>query len=164
MHSSAARGFALLWLLAFVAVLGLVAAHSAALGHDASRRDAERALLDIGEEFRAALASWRLATPGQPAAGPTELKDLLRDPRTPGVRRHLRRLHADPLTGRDTWGLVRDDAGRIVAVYSLAPGVPIKRSGFGPQQAGFEEADTYARWRFGFAPAVPPTPGRANRP
>jgi type II secretory pathway pseudopilin PulG len=150
------RGFALVLLLVLVAVLGAASAHVVQLGHAASRRDAEQALLAAGEDFRLALLSWRRAERGgaNPATrGPTELADLLRDPRVPGVRRHLRRIPVDPLTGRAEWGLVRD-GGVIVAVHSLAAGRPIKRQGFAPWQAGFEEAESYAQWRFGFTVPV----------
>lgn len=149
----AARGYALVLLLVLVAALGVAAAGAVQLGHNAGRRHAEAALLDIGDDFRAALLSWRRGGPGL-AVGPTQLADLLRDPRVPGVRRHLRAIPFDPLTGRAEWGLLRDSAGRIVAVYSLAPGRPVKRQGFGPTQAGFEEAESYAQWRFGLVPSV----------
>lgn len=152
------RGFALILLLVLVAVLGAATAHVVQLGHAASRRDAEQALLAAGEDFRAALLSWRRAeragSANAASRGPAELADLLRDPRVPGVRRHLRRVPVDPLTGRAEWGLVREGGG-IVAVYSLAAGRPIKRQGFAPWQAGFEEAETYAQWRFGLAAPAP---------
>jgi hypothetical protein len=113
------------------------------------RRATEQALLAAGEQFRVALLSWRAGG----GTGPTELAELLRDPRVPGLRRHLRRLPHDPMTGRSEWGLLRDNGGRIVAVYSLAEGRPIKRDGFdGVRQAGFEEAESYAQWVFGAVP------------
>lgn len=154
------RGYALVLLLVLVAALGVVAAGAVQAGHNAGRRNAEAALLAAGDDFRAALLSWRRSGPGL-SVGPAELADLLRDPRVPGVRRHLRAIPFDPLTGRAEWGLVRDNAGRIVAVHSLAPGRPIKRQGFGPTQAGFEEAESYAQWRFGLVPNVR-VPGAAT--
>jgi type II secretory pathway pseudopilin PulG len=148
-------GFGYLLLLVGVAVLSAAAAAAVALGHDAQRRDAEQALLDIGRDFRAALASYRAAGGGRGAAGPGELADLLRDPRQPGVLRHLRRIPADPLDPRAPWGLVRDGGGRIVAIHSTAQGRPIKRAGFEPAFAGFEDAQTYGQWQFGVLPAPP---------
>jgi type II secretory pathway pseudopilin PulG len=157
-------GFAYVLLLVLVAVLGISAAGSVQLGQSILRRHAEEALLVAGEDFRKALASWRAAGAQQPAAaaGPTELAELLRDPRVPGVRRHLRRVPADPLTGSADWAVVRDLAGRIVAVHSLAPGRPIKREGFGPAQAGFTEAESYAQWQFGTPPVRVRAPGEAD--
>ena len=150
------RGFSYLLLLLLLAVLAIAATGSVTLGHAMERRAAERALLETGEEFRLALLSWRRVG-GSGAGGPAELNELLRDPRVPGVRRHLRRLLHDPLTGRAEWGLLRDTNGRIVAVYSLAEGVPIQRDGFdGLRQAGFEEPENYQQWRFGVMPLAAP--------
>jgi type II secretory pathway pseudopilin PulG len=148
------RGYAYVLLLVLVAALGVTAAGSVQLGQSMTRRHAEEALLAAGNDFRAAIASWRRSgavSPGNPG-GPRELAELVRDPRVPGVNRHLRRVPADPLTGSSEWGLVRDGGGRIVAVYSLAPGKPIKRDGFPPTQLGFANADSYAQWEFGFPP------------
>lgn len=144
-NAPAQRGFSYLLLLVLIAVLGLAAAGSVSVGTSVTRRHAEEALLQAGEEFRAALASYRAGG----RTGPQQLSELLRDPRVPGVRRHLRRIPHDPLTGSAEWGELRDSANRIVAVYSLAPGRPIKRSGFNNLQAGFDEAERYSQWRFG---------------
>ena len=156
------QGFAYLLLLVLVAVLAVAAAGSVAVGSAVTRRHAEEALLVAGEEIRSALASYQ----GNPRSGanarngPEQLADLLRDPRVPGVRRHLRRIPHDPLTGRAEWGEVRDGANRILAVYSLAPGRPIKRAGFGATQPGFDAADSYAKWTFAVTPLLPAAPVR----
>ncbi|HET7792712.1 MAG TPA: type II secretion system protein [Rhizobacter sp.] len=118
-------------------------------GENIARRNAEQALLAVGEELRSAIVSFRAAGGNGASSGPKELSDLLRDPRMAGVRRHLRRIPVDPLTGAASWGLVRDATGGIAAVYSLAEGRPIKRDNFEAAQAGFENADSYARWWFG---------------
>jgi hypothetical protein len=153
-------GFSYLLLLLLLAVLAVATTGSLALGHVMERRAAEQALLATGDDFRAALLSWRRGGGGG-GGGPAELAELLRDPRVPGVRRHLRQLPHDPLTGRAEWGLVRNNAGRIIAVYSLAEGTPIKRDGFDAlRQAGFEEAESYAQWTFGAVPVRPPPVNR----
>jgi hypothetical protein len=77
----------------------------------------------------------------------------------PGVRRHLRQIYADPLTGKEEWGLVLDSEGFIVGVHSLAEARPIKRTGWGPQRAAFEEAQSYKEWVFGL-----PNAGQAKVP
>lgn len=158
------HGFALVLLLVLVAVIATVTAGAVQAGHTAGRRSAEAALLVAGEDFHAALVSWRRGAPGA-SVGPAELAELVRDPRVPGVQRHLRQIPYDPLTGRAEWGLLRDNAGRIVAVHSLAPGQPITRRGFAPTQAGFEDASSYAQWQFGFRlPARPPGPASPAMP
>jgi type II secretory pathway pseudopilin PulG len=151
--SAPASGFAYVLLLIAISVIGVVASASLHMGSQMARRDAEQSLLSIGREFEQALRAYA-AVPTNAASpvtarGPRTLEELLKDPRTPSTRRYLRQIYADPLTGRDAWGLAKDPAGFIVGVYSLADGKPIKQTGFEPSQAGFEEAETYAAWVFG---------------
>lgn len=162
-------GFAYVLLLIGIAVISISATASLSLGAKISRRDAEQALLSIGAEFEQALRGYA----GVPAntisavntinaRGPRTLDELLKDPRSPSTRRHLRQIYADPLTGRDQWGLVRDPAGFIVGVYSLADGKPIKQTGFDPIQANFEEAQSYSAWVFGLPTAQAQTNVRTS--
>ncbi|MFZ4650790.1 MAG: type II secretion system protein [Rubrivivax sp.] len=147
--------------LVVLAMLALAAAATARLGAAAHRRAAEGALLEAGAAFSAALASYARVTPkGQPDA-PRRLQDLLRDPRFPGVLRHLRRLPVDPLTGRQEWGLYREDDaddGGIMGVYSLARGRPLKQANFDSRFQDFERRQTYSEWLF-VRPADPTATG-----
>ena len=148
-----APGAAYLLLLVAVATLGIAAAGSATLGAAASRQDAERQLLATGAEFTSALASYRASAPAnRPVSGPQDLAALLKDPRIAGVRRHLRQVRDDPLTGQPDWGLVRARDGGIIGVFSQAPGRPQKQQGFGPAQAHFQRAERYADWVFTATP------------
>jgi len=143
-----ARGSAYLWMLFFVAMLGVglaVAGETWSLG---ARREREQQLLAIGEEFRQALRSYRRAQFGGAARQyPADLEDLLRDNRFPGIQRHLRRIYRDPMTGKAEWGLVRR-GGRIVGVYSLSQDKPLKQHGFEPEHGGFAGAEKYSDWVF----------------
>lgn len=151
-------GFAYILLLVAIAVIGVVASSSLSLGALLSRRDAEQGLLTIGAEFEAALRSYAgiaTATINAPnARGPRTLEELLRDPRNPAIKRHLRQIYADPLTGQTGWGLVKDSSGLIVGIYSLAAGIPIKRSEFDMLHKHFEEAPSYKQWVFGLPDAA----------
>lgn len=158
------RGFAYVLLLVSIGVIGVAAAGAVSLGSTMARRDAEEQLLAIGAEFERALYSYAGVPQGLPAGpvppnvhGPRELEELLKDPRVPGVRRHLRQVYEDPLTGKAEWGLVRDSQGFITGIYSLAEGQPIKRSGWPQRWTTFEGQEAYAGWVFGF-PGVPPKP------
>ena len=154
--SGSTHGYSYLLLLVLAAVLALVSAGTVSVGHAVSHAHAEKELLAIGAEFRAALQSYGGSAsfmPGGQWQRPAQLQELMRDPHVPGVRRHLRRIYADPLSGRADWGVVRGPDGRIAGIYSLAPGVPVKRAGFDPASAHFENAKSYADWVFmGFAP------------
>jgi len=162
------RGFTYVSVVILVATIGLVAATSLRLGSTLQRAAAEQELLRIGMEFSNALASYAAATPeGQPNFPPS-LKELLRDPRFPQTRRHLRRIYVDPLTGTQEWGLVQaTDKGGILAVYSLAKGTPVKIGNFPVRFAAFEGKTNFADWKFsgegvqvpGTKPGAEPMPG-----
>jgi len=137
-------GGSYLLLLVAVAAVGVVAAHALQTGEALRRRVAEHALLDAGAAWEAALVSH--------GARPRTVEELLRDPRFPGVRRHLRRVPIDPLTGQPTWGLLRDPQGGIVGVFSLADGTPHRREGFTGARRHFNSAGSYRDWTFGAPP------------
>ncbi|MEF9927501.1 MAG: type II secretion system protein, partial [Massilia sp.] len=97
-------GFTYLGLIIFVTIIGLVGAATLKIGALLQRAAAEEELLDIGAAFSAALDSYAAATPQGASPYPPSLKELLKDPRVPGVRRHLRKIFVDPLTGKAEWG------------------------------------------------------------
>jgi len=152
-------GFAYLALLIAIAIIGVAAAATLQLGSILQRRTAEDELLAIGSEFRRALISYSSATPaGQPSYPPT-LQALLKDPRYPNMRRHLRKLYFDPLTGTQQWGMVMSIDGKgIVGVYSLSTAKPIKIGNFETQFLGFTDKTSYADWVFMAVTPVVPTP------
>jgi type II secretory pathway pseudopilin PulG len=155
----ASRGYAYLLLLLAIALIGLAASTTISLGATMARRDAERQLLAIGVEFQQALRSyWGVplaAAMPVAARGPRSLDDLLKDARVPGLRRHLRQVYADPLTGKKEWGLVTDNQGFIVGVHTLSEAQPIQQVGFEPQLAHLEEAKSYRQWVFGLLIPAP---------
>lgn len=136
----------------------------------AQRRDQERELLAIGDEFRRAIGSYHRQAAGGRRQYPRRLEDLVLDPRAPDVRRHLRRIYADPITGKDTWGIVRAPDGGIMGVHSLSDAAPLKTASFAPVDRAFEGMTRYSAWQFVYrdgvlpsaptgwlpAPAVPP--------
>src|SRR4028118_2405772 len=69
------------------------------------RAAAEEELLEIGAQFQQALRSYAAATPPGQKPQPASLQDLLKDPRFPNPRRHLRKIFVDPLTGQAGGGL-----------------------------------------------------------
>jgi type II secretory pathway pseudopilin PulG len=156
-----------------VAIIGLVGAMSLRLGTTMQRAAAEQALLDIGMEYSNALASYAAATPqGQPNY-PNSFAELLKDPRFPQLRRHLRRVYVDPMTGKAEWGLVKaNENGGILAIYSLSKATPIKIGNFPPRFVAFEGKTSLADWKFsgegvqvaGAKNADGPQPGQPAKP
>jgi hypothetical protein len=92
----------------------------------------------------------------------------------PGVRRHLRKIFVDPLTGKAEWGVVYlgDGTTGVVAVHSLSTARPLKVANFDSRFAGLDNADTISAWRFkardpalGQGPGQPqPRPGAPAAP
>ncbi len=158
-------GATYLLMLFAVAALGLGLAGFGTVWSTAAQRDREAELLFIGGEFARALASYRASSPAGAAAYPQRLEDLLLDPRQPFVRRHLRRLYRDPMTGEADWLVDRRD-GQIVAVRSRSTRPALRRTGLPPWVAVQGEATRHTDWQMrpadeGLAP--PPAaqvPGR----
>jgi type II secretory pathway pseudopilin PulG len=149
--------------LLLIVLMGIGLGVAGTLWHTESQRAKEAELLYIGEQYRKAIRSY-VESPAAAGAAkhfPKKLDDLILDPRQNTLLRHLRRLYPDPLTGKNDWGLIRDESNQqISGVYSKAPGQPRKQQGFGIDQKNFAAAASYADWRFEVvkAKAVPTAP------
>lgn len=157
-HRGDARqgGFTYLALLFAVAVLGVVLAGAGVLWSVERQREREQELLFIGNQFRTAIRSYYEQSPGTLKRYPMTLSELVKDQRFLGVRRHLRQLYRDPMTGLPDWGLVMAPEGGIMGVYSLSEEKAIKRSGFLVRDAALEGKESYAEWQFVYRPAIEP--------
>jgi len=160
---ASARGVALLMVLVAVALLSLATLLPLRQEQQAAWRERERELLFIGDQYRRAIASYAAATPGGVPQGPKALADLLEDKRYPSPRRHLRRLYADPMTGRADWMLLMEQ-GAIAGVASRSPRVPLKHSGFAEADRDFADASSYAEWKFVAKVAAAPVPPATTPP
>lgn len=145
-------GFTYMGLLFFVAVMGVMLAASGVVWSSVSKRAKERELLFIGHQFRTAIKTYYLSTPGTIKRYPAKLEDLLVDHRQAATVRHLRRIYADPMTGSREWGLVRAPDGGIQGIFSLSGQAPIKTGGFAVYDAPFSHAKAYVEWRFEYLP------------
>lgn len=155
---NAQSGLTYLVMLFIVVMMGIALSSAATIWHTAAKRDKERELLFIGEQFRNALLSYagkKSATDVMQGGAqyPTSLDQLLRDDRVPTIRRHLRKIFVDPLTGKAEWGLIRRD-GKIIGIYSLAQGKPLMQANFPETFRQFADARSYAQWRFSAEPTV----------
>lgn len=146
-------GFTYLGLLFVVAIMGLAMALAAQVWETNIRREKERELLFVGKQLRQAIGSYYAEMPDGVKRYPRRLQDLLQDNRFPGVKRHLRKLYRDPVTGSDEWGLVVSEEGGIQGVYSLSSRTPLKRTGFDTADIGFENKLHYSEWQFVHIPS-----------
>lgn len=145
---NAESGFAYLWLLFLVAVMGLGLSVASDVYSTVAKRDREKALMAVGRQFQEAIGRYHAFRPaGARREFPASLEDLLRDPRSPGTVRHLRKIFVDPMTGKAEWGLVRI-GDRIIGVHSLSEDPVIKKDGFDPDLRLLAGKNTYAEWLF----------------
>jgi type II secretory pathway pseudopilin PulG len=113
-------GFTYVMMVAALAILGVGLAAAGQAWSEHQRRVREQELLRVGAAFIRAIESYYESSPGTQKVLPARLEDLLQDNRFAGTRRHLRRVYADPVTGRAEWGLVRSPMGGISGVHSLS--------------------------------------------
>jgi type II secretory pathway pseudopilin PulG len=151
------RGFTYIAILLAVAFLGIGLAAIGSVWATTAQREREAQLLFVGDAYRHALGSYYRT--GQ--RYPQELNELIEDTRSGVVRRHLRRIYADPMTGQADWELIRNPDGGIAGVVSTSIRVPIKRANFAKDDASFVDAQCYCDWRFQY---TPPARGRVITP
>ncbi|WP_223871768.1 type II secretion system GspH family protein [Candidatus Dactylopiibacterium carminicum] len=144
------RGFNYLGLLFIVAVISLVAAASVQVGAIMQRRAAEEQLIFVGLQYKQAIRSYFEASPpGAVTMAPRRLEDLLKDPRYPYPKRHLRKLYEDPMTGKTDWALIRTlDGQGILGVRSRSHETPIRIDNFPDEVFHFKDKKRYADWVF----------------
>lgn len=81
-------------------------------------REREQRLLLAGSEIRSAIKSYYEGSPGAVKQYPTNLQALLLDRRYLSVRRYLRKIPLDPMTGQADWVLIPANDGGILGVHS----------------------------------------------
>jgi type II secretory pathway pseudopilin PulG len=180
MRAGAQGGFTYIGLLLALAIAAPGLSAAGVVWHTETQRAKEAELLFIGGEFKRAIADFYEATPGQVKQFPKRLEDLLRDARYPVVRRYLRKIYVDPITGKSEWGVVATPAG-VTGVYSLSGREPFRRRGLKSAPAApavvaaatapastapaAQRAAKYSDWKFVAEVQAPPTaaaPGTSN--
>ena len=140
-----------------VAAMGFGLAAVGEFTSHAEQRQKEVQLLFVGNQIRQAIAGYYNNTPGVVKQYPQSLEELLQDKRYPVVKRYLRKVYADPMTGKAEWGLVKGPGGGIMGVYSLSAAEPIKTRNFNVEDQSFNDAEKYADWKFFYSPGgLPP--------
>lgn len=144
-------GFTYMGLLMVVAIAGIGLAGVGIVWRQDAQREREKELLFIGEAYRRAIGSYFESSLGTNKQYPASLDELVLDKRFPIIKRHIRRLYADPMminaATKPEWGLILQQ-GRIVGVHTLNEQAPIKKSGFKAGDDTFGEAEKYSDWKF----------------
>jgi len=142
------EGFTYIGLLLCIAILGLSLSAVGICMHYQVRSEKEKQLLFVGGQFRSAITSYYDNSPNAVKTYPLTLQDLLLDKRFPKIKRHLRRIYLDPITGKADWCYVRQQ-GHIVGVYSPSELTPFKKSFLNILDSKFSGAKSYKDWIFG---------------
>jgi type II secretory pathway pseudopilin PulG len=158
-------GFTFLAVLAIIVIMGIGLMAVNEVWATAKKREKEQELLFIGHQFRDAIRQYSQNNPmgKQIQVYPKSLEELLLDPRYPNVRRYLRKIYIDPLTGNNEWGLLKYPGGGIYGVYSLSEDAPIKRDNFDMDDMAFKGMTQYSAWIFSYkAQLAASSPAVAN--
>jgi type II secretory pathway pseudopilin PulG len=148
------KGFTYVWIMFVVALTGITLAAAGQVWRTEARREKEKELMFVGDQFRQAIGLYYESSPEIPRRYPDSLEKLLLDNRFPAVKRHLRKIYFDPMTGSDEWGLIRRPGIGIVGVYSLSTQAPVKKTNFHARDASFKGAESYRDWKFIYSPGA----------
>ncbi len=143
------QGFTYIGLLIIIAIAGIGLSVVGVLWKTEMQREREKELLFVGNQFKQAINSYYQNTPSSIKQLPTTLDNLLLDSRFPNIKRHLRQMYLDPMTGKANWGLEMQQ-GAIVGVYSISLSKPFKKNGFKNGYETFTDAVHYSDWKFTF--------------
>ena len=110
------RGFTYLGLLLAIALLGIGLTAASEVWSTVARRQRMAQLEWVGQQYAQAIGSYYESTPGIVKAYPTQLEDLLEDRRVLFVRRHVRQLYPNPLTGQIDWQPINSPTGGVRGV------------------------------------------------
>jgi hypothetical protein len=156
-------GFTYVVALFVLAVTSAAASVVAGVYSTELKQHKEAHLLWVGAQFRHAIGVYYARSPGSVPRYPETLEDLLEDRRYLSLQRYLRRIYADPMTGKTTWGTITAPTGGIMGVYSLSTNRPLKQARFDDQEASFVGARSYQDWKFVHVPVqaalTAPPPG-----
>jgi type II secretory pathway pseudopilin PulG len=146
-------GFSYLGVLILVAVMSISLIGTGRYWSTIVKRELEAELLYRGDRIREAIASYYNNPPGgQNKTYPRQFSDLLKDPRYPSVKRHLRKWYTDPMNRGKDWVYILDASQRLKGVHSAHQGTPLKIGNFPKEYGKFERAQTYEDWTFVFVP------------
>lgn len=139
------RGFTYLVALFLVAASGLGLAVTAEAWSQKRQREKEAELVWVGNQFRQAIGFYYERSPGSVKRYPEKLEDLLEDKRFLTTQRYLRRVYADPITGKTDWELIRAPAGGVMGVRSAALDHPQRSDSVASLTFTYEAADSKRR-------------------
>ena len=104
----------------------------------------ERRLIAAADEIVTALKAYRDASPGTAKEFPLELANLKHDPRMLADVGYLTDFPVDPITQKQTWGVVRNKNHQVIGVHSLSN----ETSTMFARSFAFKGGEKYSEWKF----------------
>lgn len=144
-------GFTYLSVLFLITLLGLAAGAAGKYWSFEAKRDREDELIFRGRQIRAAIERYYYESPGAKSY-PKSLEDLVDDSRYPVHKHYLRKMYADPVTGKADWEIIKSPDGGIMGVRSSNEDEPIRKKNFPSDLKSFEDRNSYGEWLFVFVP------------
>ncbi len=141
------RGFTYVALLAVLVIIGISLGAAGKYWQNVVLRDKEEELLFRGDQYRQAIERYYTAIPAVPQ-NPPSIDDLLKDPRTPSGKRHLRQRYKDPFTGEDFIEIRDSLSKRIIGVRSRSDKTPLRQANFPDIYQDFAGKNKYSEWQF----------------
>ncbi len=152
------NGFTYLAVLVMVVIMGIMLAAAGRSWQQVMQREREKELLFRGSQLREAISRWQTPQPGQqPPTQLNDLKDLLKDPRSAGTVRYLRRPYLDPMTPGKEFVPIKDPLKGIIGVHSASEEKPLKIA-FPEAFKEFKDKAKYSQWEFRYQPNLVVTP------
>ena len=112
------RGFTYLYALLLIGITGAALASFAGAWSHTRALEKRVELRWVGQQFKQAIGLYYERSPGSVKRYPEKLEDLVEDKRFVTTQRYLRRIYADPMTGKPDWELVPGSEGGIIGVRS----------------------------------------------
>ncbi len=149
------EGYTYLGVLLVVLVLGMTLTGATLVSETKRRREKEQELIFAGQHYVNAIRSYYESGEGGVSTYPRSVADLLKDPRFPGLRRHLRKPWRDPMTPAGEWDLIVGEHGGIIGVRSRSRQAPLGKFPMAQDGDGaIVGKASYSDWQFRFEPAT----------
>jgi type II secretory pathway pseudopilin PulG len=113
------KGFTYLLLLVAITMLAVALAAIGTLTSAIVRHSKRDELAWVGHQYVNAIGDYYQASPGSVSVYPRELSDLVEDRRYLTIRRHIRELYLDPLSGEFDWKQITAPDGGLMGVESI---------------------------------------------
>ena len=144
-------GFTFLAVMFSIVLIGIMIGTAARQLATVAKREKETELLFRGQAIRRGIELYYRTSRAGFSQYPRSLEELIKDPGSPAVRRYLRKIYSDPITGGE-WALVRDVSGRVKGVHSTSEEAPLKVAHFPEELKAFEGKKKYSEWVFEYNP------------